>query len=188
MNETEEQRRNRLEKEKERSRLNRAKKRAEKDATKISDVEQVTIDLDMMKTELDEAYTAAIDDSDARPTTNETVFRREKNSLHSIWPESISHALKEGCLQKFINQMSMSALAKVVCTICNIRCAAQKSKRIPLSKIPNTHLLKVPTELKSLLQSIQSSNSTHLNEDAATAKEQTDISVVAHSKSDSFQI
>ena len=128
-NETPEQYKSRLEKQKERNKLNREKKRAEKDTIKTRDIEQVATNLDMMETDSDETYTDVIDDSDVHPTTNEILFRSKNNSAHTVWPEPIPRVLKEGCLQKFINQMSMSELAEVACTICNIRCATLKSKK-----------------------------------------------------------
>ncbi len=47
----------------------------------------------------------------------------------------------------------MSVLAEVTCAICNIRVSAKDSKKIPFSKIPNIHLLKVDEELDYLLKS-----------------------------------
>jgi hypothetical protein len=56
-------------------------------------------------------------------------------------------------LQEFLQQMSMSVLAEVTCAVCNIHVPAKDSKKIPFSKIPNIHLLKVGEELDHLFKS-----------------------------------
>ena len=77
-----------------------------------------------------------------------------QSSIRPPWPETIPCDLKEARLQEFLQQMSMSVLAEVTCAICNIRVSAKDSKKIPLSKIPNIHLLKVDEELDHLLKSL----------------------------------
>jgi hypothetical protein len=61
--------------------------------------------------------------------------------------------LKETRLQEFLQQMSMSVLAEVICAVCNIHVPEKDSKKIPFSKIPNINLLKVGEELDRLLKS-----------------------------------
>ncbi|CAF3623585.1 unnamed protein product [Rotaria socialis] len=89
-------------------------------------------------------------------TQNGNATKKKKCSISPPWPEAISRGLKETCLQQFLQQKSMSALAETTCSVCNVRTAVKKSKKIPVSKIPNAHLLKVPDELKDLIISTQS--------------------------------
>ena len=77
-----------------------------------------------------------------------------QSSIRPPWPEPIPRVLKETRLQEFLHQMSMSVLVELTCAVCNIRVPAKDSKKIPLSKIPNIHLLKVDEELDHLLKSI----------------------------------
>ncbi|CAF4376441.1 unnamed protein product, partial [Adineta steineri] len=51
----------------------------------------------------------------------------------------------------------MSVLAEVTCAVCNIRSAEQESIKMPMSEIPNMHLLKISDELKNLFINTQSS-------------------------------
>ncbi|CAF4393037.1 unnamed protein product [Rotaria sp. Silwood2] len=46
----------------------------------------------------------------------------------------------------------MSKLAEITCAVCNIRTPEKDSKKIPISKIPNIHLLKVSEEVKTLIK------------------------------------
>ncbi|CAF4080502.1 unnamed protein product [Rotaria sordida] len=57
----------------------------------------------------------------------------------------------------------MPVLAGATCAICNVRTPIQQSKKVPLSKIPNIHLLKVSNELKNLITNGPSSLSQHLD-------------------------
>jgi hypothetical protein len=68
-------------------------------------------------------------------------------------PEPIPRDLKETRLQQFLQQMSMSELAETTCAVCNIRTLAKDSRKLPISKIPNIHLLKGSEELKNLIKS-----------------------------------
>ncbi|CAF4871899.1 unnamed protein product, partial [Rotaria magnacalcarata] len=99
-------------------------------------------------------------------TQNGNATKKKKCSISPSWPEAISRGLKETRLQQFLQQMSMSALAETTCSVCNVCTAANKSKKIPVSKIPNAHLLEVSDELKDLIISNQSStaqNSSGIN-------------------------
>ncbi|CAM4985043.1 unnamed protein product [Rotaria socialis] len=99
-------------------------------------------------------------------TQNGSATKKKKCSISPPWPEAISRGLKETRLQQFLQQMSMSALAETTCSVCNVRTAANKSKKIPVSKIPNAHLLEVSDEHKDLIISNQSStaqNSSGIN-------------------------
>ena len=75
-----------------------------------------------------------------------------QSSIRPSWPEPIPRDLKETRLQEFLQKMSMSVLAEVTCAVCNIRISAKDSKKIPFSKIPNIHLLKIDEELDHLLK------------------------------------
>ncbi|CAF5217366.1 unnamed protein product, partial [Rotaria magnacalcarata] len=99
-------------------------------------------------------------------TQNGNATKKKKCSISPPWPEAISRGLKETRLQQFLQQMSMSALAETTCSVCNVRTAVNKSKKIPVSKILNAHLLEVSDELKDLIISNQSStaqNSSDIN-------------------------
>jgi hypothetical protein len=76
-----------------------------------------------------------------------------QSSIRPSWPEPIPRDLKETRLEEFLQQISMSALAEVTCAVCNIRLPTKDSKKIPFSKIPNIHLLRVDKELDHLLKS-----------------------------------
>jgi hypothetical protein len=68
------------------------------------------------------------------------------------WPAPISRDGKEALLKNFLEQMSMSTLEEATCVVCNVRIPVRKSKKLPVSKIPNTHLLQVPEDLKDLIK------------------------------------
>ncbi|CAF1089809.1 unnamed protein product [Rotaria sordida] len=76
----------------------------------------------------------------------------EQDSIRSPWPEPIPRDLKDTRLQQFLEQMSMSKLAEITCAVCNIRTPEKDSKKIPISNIPNIHLLKVSEEVKTLIK------------------------------------
>ena len=59
--------------------------------------------------------------------------------------------------------MSMQVLAEATCAVCNIRTPTKVLKKVPTSKIPNIHLLKVSNELKNLILSAQWSVPQHSN-------------------------
>ncbi|CAF4618095.1 unnamed protein product [Rotaria sp. Silwood1] len=161
-NETVEQRQTRLDKQRKRSQANRAKKKLEKRASNKSGVQQQ--DIEMQFSETDEH---ALCDSSSLSNfiQNEHAIRKKRDLSSSAWPEPISHDLKKTCLQQFLQQMSMSALAEVTCAVCNVRSLVQTSKKVPISKIPNIHLLKVSDELKDLILSTQSSVLRHSIDD-----------------------
>ncbi|CAF4962641.1 unnamed protein product, partial [Rotaria sp. Silwood1] len=159
-NNIDEQRQIRLEKQRKRSQANRAKKKLEKLAPGNIDVQQQDIEMQFTKTE---EYASCDGKSISGFTQNSNV--KKKNSSCSPWPEPIPRDLKETCLQQFLQQMSMSALAEVTCAVCNVRSLVQTSKKVPVSKIPNIHLLKVSDELKDLILSTQSSVLRHSIDD-----------------------
>ncbi|CAF4987609.1 unnamed protein product, partial [Rotaria sp. Silwood1] len=159
-NNIDEQRQIRLEKQRKRSQANRAKKKLEKLASGNIDVQQQDIEMQFTKTE---EYASCDGKSISGFTQNSNV--KKKNSSCSPWPEPIPRDLKETCLQQFLQQMSMSALAEVTCAVCNVRSLVQTSKKVPVSKIPNIHLLKVSDELKDLILSTQSSVLRHSIDD-----------------------
>ncbi|CAF1424611.1 unnamed protein product [Rotaria sordida] len=102
--------------------------------------------------------------------THENIDTEQENtemrlSIHSSWPEPISRDLKETRLQQFLEQMSMSVLAEATCAVCNVRTPAKDSKKIPISKIPNIHLLKVSEELNDLIINVRSTSLQNSNMD-----------------------
>jgi hypothetical protein len=159
-NQTEEQRQTRLEKQRKRSQVNRAKKKLEKHAFHNIDIHQQNIEMQFSGTEEE----TSCDNSNI----SEHVIKKKKDSNYSSWPQSIPRELKETCLKNFLQQMSMSVLAEATCAVCNVRTPVQKSKKVPLSKIPNIHLLKVSDGLKDLMANTQSSLSQHLDSNGKT--------------------
>ena len=83
----------------------------------------------------------------------EDNLSQENRDLESLsWPSPISRDVKEALLQKFLGRMSMSALEEATCAVCNVRIPVRKSKKLPVSKIPNSHLLQVSEELEDLIK------------------------------------
>ncbi|CAF4116453.1 unnamed protein product [Rotaria sordida] len=154
-NETEQQRQIRLEKQRKRSEASRAKKKLGKHTFDNIDIHRQNIE--MQFSEMEEE--ASLDNS----STNENIIKKKNDSNYSSWPESIPRELKEARLQQFLQHMSMSVPAEATCAICNVRTPMQQSKKVPLSKIPNIHLLKVSDELKNLITNGPSSLSQHLD-------------------------
>ncbi|CAF2866381.1 unnamed protein product [Rotaria sp. Silwood2] len=107
-------------------------------------------------------------------------------SIHPSWPEPISRDLKETRLQQFLEQMSMSVLAEATCAVCNVRTPAKDSKKIPISKIPNIHLLKVPQELNDLTINIQSPPLQHSRRDTEISANNNNTKITEHAKSPSI--
>ena len=83
----------------------------------------------------------------------EDNLSQQNRGLESLpWPAPISCDMKEALLQKFLGQMSMSALEEATCAVCNVRIPVRKSKKLPVSKIPNSHLLQVPEDLEEFIK------------------------------------
>ncbi|CAF3372377.1 unnamed protein product [Rotaria socialis] len=123
MNETEEQRQIRLEKQRKRSQANRAKKIAEKSTSNTLNTQQQNLSAKLNETE----PISLCDTHDTHHfTSNEDINKKHKSSISSLWPEFISRNLKEDCLQKFIQKMSMAALSEATCAVCNVRTQTQK--------------------------------------------------------------
>ena len=80
----------------------------------------------------------------------------------------------------------MSELAEVTCAVCNVRTSVQNSKKVPLSKIPNIHLLKVSDEFKNLIQSIHSSNTGYSNLETLPTSKNNKTSMTEHNQSNRF--
>ena len=98
--------------------------------------------------------------SDLTPFQN-IKKNKNKSSNYSTSPEPLSHDLKEACLKKFLRQMSVSVLAEATCAVCNIRTPMQKSKKIAVSTISNIDILRVPEDLKALIENLQSTARKH---------------------------
>ncbi|CAF1143003.1 unnamed protein product [Rotaria sordida] len=179
-NETEEQRLIRLEQQRKRSQANKRKRKLEKRASDNSAIQQQDIDMQLNETEHH-----ALRDGDKMDdlTRNENVVNKKKSSTSLPWPEPIAHKLKEACLQQFLRRMSMSALAETTCAVCNVRTPVQKTKKIPMSKIPHFHLLKVSDELKDVIISTQSSTSKNSNGDKIQVVEHAQIPSTLNSPS-----
>ncbi|CAF4200105.1 unnamed protein product [Rotaria sp. Silwood2] len=161
MNETEEQRQVRLEKQGKRSQANRAKKIVAKSTSNKLNTQQQN-----SSTQLNEAEPNALWDTLGMHdlANNEDITKNKKTSISSAWPESISRKLKEDCLQKFLQKMSMPALSEATCAVCNVRSQTQKLKKLPVSKIPHIDLLKVPDTLKDFIRTSQTSAVQHADE------------------------
>ncbi|CAF1663203.1 unnamed protein product, partial [Rotaria sordida] len=160
MNETEEQRQIRLQKDRERSHSSRIKKTEEQRQNRLQKDRERT--QSNRKNESQEQRQIRLEQQKKRSQVNRTKkkFDKQKNentgtgqdSIRSPWPEPIPRDLKDTRLQQFLEQMSMSKLAAITCAVCNIRTPEKDSKKIPISKIPNIHLLKVSEEVKTLIK------------------------------------
>ncbi|CAF4308423.1 unnamed protein product [Rotaria sp. Silwood2] len=160
MNEREEQRQIRLQKDRERSRSSRIKETEEQCQNRLQKDRERT--QSNRKNESQEQRQIRLEQQKKRSQVNRTKkkFDKQKNentgtgqdSIRSPWPEPIPRDLKDTRLQQFLEQMSMSKLAEITCAVCNIRTPEKDSKKIPISKIPNIHLLKVSEEVKTLIK------------------------------------
>ena len=160
-NETEEQRLIRLAEQKTRSQANRTKKKSDTHVCNSDHDLQTDIVAQYVATDQDGS---SIDGITHDITYKGAVSAQERNSARVSWPKSISRELKETRLRNSLQQMSMSALAEETCAVCNVRTSVKKLKRIPISNIPDIHLLKVSTELKELIRSPHTSNAQHSDE------------------------
>ena len=165
-NETEEQWQTRLENDRERHRSIRTNETEEQLQTRLENDRERHRSTRTNETE--EQQQLRLNQQKKRSQTNRKNKKLEKqnhktvdieheddvqSSIRAPWPEPIPRDLKETRLQEFLQQMSMSILAEVTCAICNIRVSAKDSKKIPFSKIPNIHLLKVDEELDHVIKS-----------------------------------
>ncbi|CAF5061956.1 unnamed protein product [Rotaria sp. Silwood1] len=160
MNETEEQRQIRLQKERERSRSSRMNETEEQREIRLEKKKEQT--QSTRTNELEEQRQIRLEQQKKRSQVYRTKKKVEKqsnenistgqNSTHSTWPGPISRDLKDTRLQQFLEQMAMSKLAEATCAVCNICTSAKDAKKISISKIPNIDLLKVSEELKNLIR------------------------------------
>ncbi|CAF1185962.1 unnamed protein product [Adineta steineri] len=173
-NATEEQRQNRLAKDRERTRSRRANQAEEQRQSQLEQKKEHA--RSVRENETDDRYQLRINYQRDRSQTNRTQKRLEKaasdniiiqqqnisltktkkGQIHSTWPAPISTEVKEACLEQFLRQMSMSVLAEVTCAVCNIRSPEKESIKMPMSEIPNIHLLKISDEFKNVIINIQS--------------------------------
>ncbi|CAF3838431.1 unnamed protein product, partial [Adineta steineri] len=181
VNRTEEQRQNRLAKDRERTQSRRESDPEEQRQNRLAkDRERAR---SRRRHETDDQYQLRINYQRGRSQANRTdkrlekrtsdniiiqqqninMTKKKKSQIHSTWPAPIPTDLKKGCLQQFLCQMSMSVLAEVTCAVCNIRSPEQESIKMPMSEIPNIHLLKISDELKNLVINTQSSTSKNSN-------------------------
>jgi len=170
MNETEEQRQNRLQKKRQQARLIRMDETEEQHQNRLEKDRERHQSIHINETE--EQRRARLEQQRKLSKTNRLKKKFETQSYENInidpnnigtrfsidqhWSEPIARELKQTRLQQFLEQMSMSILAEATCAVCNIRTPAKDSKTIPVLRIPNIHLLKVSEELKGVIK--------HLNE------------------------
>ena len=167
INETEEQRQNRLQNERKRRQSSRIEETEEQRQYRLLKDRERT--QSSRKNELEVQRQIRLEQQNKRSQMNRTKkkFDKQKNenistrqgSILSSWPGPIPSDLKDTRLQQFLEQMSMSKLAEATCAVCNIRAPEKDSKKIPISKIPNIHLLKLPDELKDLIKSLSENTS-----------------------------
>ena len=181
MNETEEQQQKRLKQQRERTKTNKDKIKDQKRVAETIGVQQQNIELETIGSEESESR----DNVDVYHSNQNGLLLSRKKS-YSSWPEPISRSLKESCLKKFIHRISMSELSEVICAICNVRTSAQNSKKVPLTNIPNVHLLKVSDDFKNLIQSIQLSNTEHSNQEFVTMTKNNITPLTERSRSNRF--
>ncbi|CAF4228792.1 unnamed protein product, partial [Adineta steineri] len=159
VNQTEEQRQNQLAKDRERTQSRRESQAEEQRQDRLAkDRERTRC---RRRNETDDQYQLRINYQ--RDRTEHQYDKEKKSQIHSTWPAPIPTDLKKECLQQFLSQMSMSVLAEVTCAVCNIRSSEQESIKMPMSEIPDIHLLKISDELKNLVINTQSSTSENSN-------------------------
>ncbi|CAF1475686.1 unnamed protein product [Adineta steineri] len=158
--ETDEQYQSRIDRQRKRSQSNRNSKKVVNYASDNETVQQQNINVE--SNEKENSTLRSTDDMD-NIVRNENMTKKKKSQIHSTWPAPIPTDLKKECLQQFLSQMSMSVLAEVTCAVCNIRTPEQESIKMPMSEIPNIHLLKISDELKNLVINTQSSTSKNSN-------------------------
>lgn len=152
-NESEEQRLHRLEQQRKRNQENRAKKKIQKLSSNHLSSQQQNIRMGSIEME-------ALESSNSVDTLNQSLSRntgqKKNNTPISLrWPEPIAGSLKETCLQRFRDRMSMSTLAEIVCAICNVRSPRETSKAVPTSTVVGNELLKVSDETNAFIMSTQ---------------------------------
>jgi len=178
--ETEEQRQIRLDQQRKRSQANRAKKKLGKRTSDNFDLRQQSIEMHFDETE----EHAPCDSSSAGGyTQSENFTTKKQTSIRPSWPEPISRDLKVNCLQQYLQQMSMRELTEATCAVCNVRTPVQKSKQMPVSKIPHINLLKVSDELKDLITINQSSVPQQSNRDIGLSVNDNSIQMTGHIQS-----
>ena len=148
-NETEQQRQIRLDQERKRSAENRKKANIRRYNFCAMNSEQQGINATFSERGKLEI---SVDDHLLDSMQEDNLSQQNSGSESLAWPAPISRDVKEALLQKFLEQMSMSALEEATCAVCNVRVLVRKSKKFPVSKIPNSHLLQVSEELKDLIK------------------------------------
>lgn len=141
--ETEEERQNRLKDKRERSRSRRTNETAEERQTRLERQRERS-----KTNRLDRRLAYQSDESINIGQIRSAI----RSSISQTWPAPIARELKSNCLQKFLEHMSIPMLAEVNCAVGNVRTSAKDAKTIPISQIPNIHLLKVSEELKDFIR------------------------------------
>ncbi|CAF5000979.1 unnamed protein product [Rotaria sp. Silwood1] len=167
----EEQRRVRLDAQKERAQSNRMNETAEHRQIRLE--KQKHRDQSRRSNETEEHRQLRLEKQKTRNQSNETIEQRQirlekqktRTQLNRSNETEQQHQIRLEKQRKRseASRMSMSVLADVTCTICNVRTPIQQSKKVPLSKTPNIHLLKVSDELKNLITNGPPSLSQHLD-------------------------
>ncbi|CAF3848636.1 unnamed protein product [Rotaria sp. Silwood1] len=199
MNETEEQHQIRLEKDRKRNQSSRTNESEEQHRIRIEKNKEQT--QSSRRNESEKQRQIRLEQQRKRNQTNRVKKKLEKQtngnmdteeentemrfSIRPPWPEPIPRDLKETRLQQFLEQMSMPVLAEATCAVCNVRIPAKDSKKIPISKIPNIHLLKVSEELTDLIKSIQSTSLQHSRRDTEISANNNNTKITEHAKSPS---
>ncbi len=102
-----------------------------------------------------------------RLQTNANSKRSVKNikadNVQVKWPKATDMTCKTTCLKNFIQCMSMKSLKEGVCSICNIRCYKRDLRCVPYNKIPSIELLKVHSDLYSIIPGLQQAESWNLD-------------------------
>ena len=175
MNETEEQHQIRLEKARERTRSSRTNETEEERQNRLKDQGERSRSSRTNETEEDRQIRLErqrersknirldrrLENQSDRSSNISQIRSATRSSINQTWPAPIARELKANCLQKFLEHMSMPMLAEVNCAVCNVRTSAKDAKTIPISQIPNIHLLKVSGELKNFIKhSIEGDQST----------------------------
>lgn len=172
MNETDEEHQMRINHQRIRSQANRINKRLDHETSDIIDIQ--THDTNTNSNEIGNSF-RHVDGSSNDFVHGERMTSVKQKQTSSAWPAPIPTALKETCLQQFLQRMSMSALAEVTCAICNIRTPEGQSKTIATSDIPHIHLLKVSDGLKDLVTNIRYSNVQNSNANIIESAKQNKI-------------
>ncbi|CAF1489052.1 unnamed protein product [Adineta ricciae] len=161
ISETEGQQQNRLEKDRERQQSVRVNETEEQRQNRLEQQRKLSKTSRVNKKIGKQPYKNGTDQNNVRGRV----------SIDQSWPEAISRELKETRLQEFLEQMSMSALAECTCAVCNIGTAEKDLKAVPVSQIPNIHLLEVSEELRGIIKHLNEASNASINSNMETIED-----------------